>query len=180
MNGLLWRSFFCSACPASYWPKILGLLTEESWEQSLQPGVEFADSTIAVASASWTFYRAFEGNLSFELEANVAKHFGDQDHWEFNLPVVGFRWHRFPWDRYVATSFAWGIGSSYATEVPEVENEINDESKQWLIYWFGEFTFGPPGANWEFLARLHHRSDAFGQLNGGGSNALCAGFRYRF
>jgi len=157
-----------------------GKLTEESWEQSLDPGVEFADVSILAASASWTFHRSFEGKLSFELEANVAKHFGDQDHFEFNLPVLGFRWHRFPWDNYIATSFAWGIGSSYATEIPEVENQINEDSKKWLIYWFAELTFGAPEANWEVLARLHHRSDGFGALNGGGSNALCAGFRYRF
>ncbi len=75
------------------------------------PGADFAEPTIVVAAGSWTVARFFDGNLSCELEAQVDKYFGDQDHWEFNLPIIVFRWHRFPWDRYVATSFAWGIGT---------------------------------------------------------------------
>ncbi len=157
-----------------------GRLTNDPWEKSIAPGVDFADAGLVVVSGSWTFARVLGDKLSFEVEANLAKQFGDQDHWEINLPIVAFRWHRFPWDDTVATSFAWGIGSSYATDEPPVERENNDESKKWLIYWFGEFTFGPPDSPWELLTRLHHRSDGFGALNGGGSNALCLGFRYRF
>lgn len=81
----------------------------------------------------------------------------------------------------MATSLAWGIGPSYATEVPPVERETNDSSSRWLIYWFGELTLGPPAADWELLLRLHHRSDGFGTVaDDGGSNALCAGVRCRF
>jgi fatty-acid desaturase len=59
--------------------------------------------------------------------------------------------------------------------------ETNESSSQWLIYWFGELTLGPPTANWEAIMRLHHRSDGFGTVaDDGGSNALCAGIRYRF
>jgi hypothetical protein len=53
-------------------------------------------ATIVVAAGSWTFSRFFDGKLSSELEIQVGKYYGDQDHWEFNLPVLGFRWHRFP------------------------------------------------------------------------------------
>ena len=158
-----------------------GQLTEEKWERALSPDADYADATLTVAAASWTAARFFDGNLSCELEAQVGKYFGDQEHWEFNLPLVGFRWHRFPWDDQLATSFAWGIGPSYATRVPKVELETNDDSSHWLVYWFGELTFGPPSANWEVLTRLHHRSDAFGNVaDDGGSTAVAAGVRYRF
>lgn len=158
-----------------------GQLTKEKWERAVLPDAEYADATILVAAGSWTAARFFGGDLSVELEAQVGKYFGDQDHWEFNLPIVGLRWHRFPWDAYVATSLAWGIGPSYATEVPPVELETNDSSSRWLVYWYAETTFGPPAAAWEILLRLHHRSDSFGLVaEDGGSNAVCAGLRYRF
>ena len=75
-----------------------GQLTKEKWENAIGPGAEFADASIIVASASWTYLRFFQGNLSFELEGQVGKYFGEQDNWEINLPILGFRWHRFPWD----------------------------------------------------------------------------------
>jgi hypothetical protein len=158
-----------------------GRLTKEKWEKAISPEADYSDSTIVVAAGSWAVTRWFDDKLSLELEAQVGKYFGDQDHWEVNLPILGFRWHRFPWDASLATSFAWGIGPSYATRVPEVELETNDDSSRWLIYWFGELTFGPPAADWEVLLRLHHRSDGFGTVaDDGGSNAVCAGLRYRF
>jgi len=158
-----------------------GRLTREKWEGALSPDADFADATIVVGAASWTAFRFFDGKLSCELEAQVGKYFGDQDHWEFNLPILGFRWHRFPWDDHLATSLAWGIGPSYATRVPEIELETNDDSSRWLIYWFGELTLGTPTANWEVLMRLHHRSDGFGTVaDDGGSNAVCVGIRYHY
>ena len=107
-----------------------GRLTKEKWEQSILPGADFADATIVVAAGSWTVARFFDDKLSCELEAQVGKYFGDQDNWEFNLPIIGFRWQRFPWDRYVATSFAWGIGPSYPTEIPPIEIKTSGSSSR--------------------------------------------------
>jgi hypothetical protein len=158
-----------------------GQLTKEKWEKAISPEADFADATIIVAAGSWTIARFFGSKLTCELEAQVGKYFGDQDHWEINLPIIGLRWHRFPWEEFLATSIAWGIGPSYATRVPEIEVETRGDSSRWLVYWFGEFSFSPPAAKWEVLLRLHHRSDGFGTVaNSGGSNALCAGIRYRF
>lgn len=158
-----------------------GQLTKEKWERALLPDAEYSNATLFVVAGTWRFSSLWDGRLLLELEAQVGKYFGDQDHWEFNLPIVGFRWHRFPWDHLLSTSFAWGIGPSYATQIPEIEIETNDESSRWLIYWFGELTFGPPTAAWETLLRLHHRSDGFGTMaEDGGSNAVCAGLRYYF
>ncbi|BBO69400.1 hypothetical protein DSCA_33300 [Desulfosarcina alkanivorans] len=72
-------------------------------------------------------------------------------------------------------------GPSHATRVPEIELETNSDSSRWLIYWFGELTLGPPTRGWELLFRLHHRSDGFGTIAAdGGSDAVCAGVRFRF
>ncbi|WP_419658148.1 hypothetical protein Dvar_71090 [Desulfosarcina variabilis str. Montpellier] len=158
-----------------------GQLTKETWERSIFPGAEFADAALFVVAGTSRFAKFWSGRLSLEIEAQVGKYIGDQDHWEFNLPLFGLRWHRFPWDHWLATSFAYGIGLSYATQIPEIELETNDESSRWLIYWFGELTFAKPTAAWEFLLRLHHRSDGFGTMaEDGGSNALCAGLRLFF
>jgi len=179
--GLIWLTSSAAFAQDVALSLYAGQLTKEKWEQALSPKAEMADATLFVASAAWTVGRYFDARLSVELEAQVGKYVGDQTHWELNLPILGFRWHRFPWDHHMATSVAWGIGPSYATRIPEVELETNDESSRWLIYWFGEVTVGPPAAHWEILFRLHHRSDGFGTVaEDGGSNALCAGLRYRF
>jgi hypothetical protein len=158
-----------------------GQLTNEKFQEAVQPGADFADAALVVASASWTIAHWFSDRLSCELEGQVGRYFGDQEHWEINLPIVGLRWHRFPWDDYLASSLAWGIGPSYATKVPAVELENNESSSKWLVYWFAELTVAPPAARWEVLFRLHHRSDAFGAVaEDGGSNAVGAGLRYRF
>ena len=158
-----------------------GRVTNDIWSKSLTPGVEFADAYIVVGAFTWTAYRLFDGALSLELEGSIGKYFGDQDNWEFNLPIVAGRWNKFPWNRYVSTSFAFGIGPSYATEVPPLEEVINESSQQWLIYWFGELTFGPPQKNWSVALRLHHRSCGFGFVGEhGGLNILTAGIKFRW
>jgi hypothetical protein len=81
----------------------------------------------------------------------------------------------------VDTSFAFGLGPSWATEEPEVEVMIKGTTEQFLAYWFTEITLGPPEANWAVVFRLHHRSKAFGLLaEEGGSNTLAAGLKFHF
>ena len=156
-------------------------LTKEKWEQSVLPGANYSDATLAVVAASWSALSFFNNKLSWEMEAQVGRYFGDQNHWEFNLPILGFRWHQFPWNNHVATSIAWGIGPSYATSIPEIELETNDSTSHWLVYWYAELALGLPKVSWEILLRLHHRSNGFGTVSeDGGSNAVGAGVRYRF
>jgi hypothetical protein len=158
-----------------------GQMTAEQWESSLSPDAEYQDTYIGVVAGAWTIGRYFDRGLSAELEVQAARYFGGQDNWEFNLPIVALRWNRFPWSRKLATSFAWGIGPSYATEVPEVEAQINGSSERWMVYWFGELTFGPTQGRWAMLLRLHHRSEAFGLVaEEGGSNTLAAGLKIYF
>lgn len=158
-----------------------GRMTGENWEDTLSPDVDFRDAYIGVVAGAWTIERYYDEALSLELEAQVARYFGDQDNWEFNLPVLALRWNRFPWDNTLDISFAWGIGPSYASHVPEVEVEINDSSEKWMVYWFAEFTFGPPQGRWALLLRLHHRSEAYGLVaDEGGSNTMAAGLKIYF
>lgn len=157
-----------------------GQLSDDDWENTLIGGGDTVDAYLLDAAISRTFWRAPDGAYSFELEGNLAKHFGDQDHWELNLAVSG-RWHRFPWSDQVATSVAFGLGPSYASEVPTEEIRLNGASEKLLVYWHLELTLGPPKGNWAALLRLHHRSTGFGLLgDDGGSNAVTAGLRYYF
>nr|VFJ63753.1 MAG: hypothetical protein BECKFW1821C_GA0114237_100478 [Candidatus Kentron sp. FW] len=158
-----------------------GRVTKDHWEEALAGDIHFADAYVVVGAMSWTAKRFLDNALSLELEGQVAKYFNGQNNWEFNLPIVAVRWHDFPWDKYVNTSVAWGIGPSYATEKPTIEKEINGSTQEWLVYWFGELTFGPPNRNWALSLRLHHRSDGFDMVTDeGGANTLAAGIKIHF
>ena len=159
-----------------------GRMTDDSYSETLSGGADFISAYVFVGAFSWTFARYLDEALSLELEAQVGKWWGDQDNMEFNLPVA-MRWSKFPWNHNVATSFAFGIGPSWATDEPEGEIERHDETQQFLVYWFGELALGPPASSWAWVFRLHHRSGAFGLVadqGDGGSNTLAAGLKYRF
>jgi hypothetical protein len=160
-----------------------GRMTDvHSWHNIfLDPGqVGFVDANLFAGAISLTLARYLENALNIELEGQVVRYFGDQDNWEFNLPVA-VRWGRFPWNNTVETTAAFGLGPSYATEVPPVEVELDGDSKKLLAYWFVELTAGPPKASWTTVLRLHHRSGGFGALSkDGGSNSLALGLKFRF
>ncbi len=157
-----------------------GRLTDSDWQDSLTGQAGWVDAGLVAGALGWTFRRAENRAWSLELEGNVAKHFGDQDHWEFNALVTG-RWHRFPWSEAVATSVAFGLGPSYATEVPKAEIAIDGDSSRLLLYWQLELTLGPPKGDWAAMFRLHHRSTGYGVFgDDGGGNTLAAGLRYYF
>jgi hypothetical protein len=145
------------------------------------PGdVKFADSYFAAGALSLSLARFWDKRVGLELEGQVVRHWGDQHLWEFNLPVVA-RWHRFPWNTWVNTTAAFGLGPSYATKVPDVEVGLEGDSKKFLAHWFMELTLGAPEASWAVSFRLHHRSDAFSLFaNEGGSNGLAMGLRLGF
>ena len=124
----------------------------------------------------------FNRYLTVELEGQAIRHFGFQTHWEFTAAII-FRWLPFPWDKYVDTSFAFGDGVSAATDVPDVETDKIDEGsgQEFLNLVILEFDFTlPRWPRWSFVARLHHRSGAYGLLGEGeGSNFAGFGIRYR-
>lgn len=157
-----------------------GQMTSGEVASPFSQNIQFLDAYIIVGACAWTAKNFLNGALSMELEGQIGKYFGDQKNWEMNLAVAG-RWKRFPWQRRVNTSLAWGIGPSYATEVPRVETVLSGSSKQWLIYWFGEITLGPPKSSWAGVLRIHHRSPGFGLFGTkGGANTLGIGLKYYF
>lgn len=142
--------------------------------------IEFVDSYVAVAALSREIARQREGDLSWEIEGQVGYNFGDQSHLEFNA-AFGPRWHAFPWNTTARTSAAFLFGLSMATEVPEVEVELEGDSDELLIYWGVELAVGPPRGNWAVSLRLHHRSGGFGLVaDDGGMNAVALGVRVAF
>ncbi len=119
-------------------------------------------------------------HVRLEVEGQVAKHFGRQDHWELNALGI-LRWVTFPWNAYLVTTIAVGDGPSYATKVPKLEAELDSRAGQWLNYLLLELTVAlPEHPEWALVGRIHHRSGFFDSLAPGGSNALAVGIRYRF
>lgn len=158
-----------------------GRLTHNDWAESIIPAsVDVANSYLIDAALSRTVAKSADLPITYELEGQVAKHFGIQHNWEFNL-VADARWHRFPWNGTVRTTAAFGLGPSLASSLPKFEVAENGTSRRFLIYWFMEITLGPPDADWSVSLRLHHRSTAFGTFgDNGGYNALALGLRHQF
>jgi len=152
-------------------------LTTNSFGDTLFGEATYADAHLVGLGLSRKI-GAFKDFIGFEIEGQAVKHFGDQDHEEFNALIVA-RWLPFPWDRYIDTSFAVGEGISYATADPTLENK----GQQWLNYILLELAFAAPSLpRWEVVIRIHHRSGVFGLYNGvrDASNGLGFGIRYRF
>lgn len=174
----------CLGANGDWWTTIYGaaISTQPGWEDIIidAPDTRFVDSYLATLALSRQYAERKEGALTVEAEGQVVKHFGDQTHWEINAVPVVLRWHRFPWSHRVKTSAAFGLGLSYATELPPVEVALEGESHQTLIYWVLEMTGGPVDSRWGVSLRIHHRSVAFGLMgDDGGMNAVGLGLRYR-
>lgn len=121
------------------------------------------------------------GSVRFEAEAQLVRHFGLQRHWEVNLPV-GLR---FTPRRRIAgiDSVAFGIGASFASEVPPIELRRGGGSgARELIYFHIELEHALsayPGTR--VFLRVHHRSDGYGLVaRAVGTNALAIGLRRSF
>jgi hypothetical protein len=155
--------------------------THNNIGQITEGQVDLADSYIFGLAGGQEIYR-YKKWIGLEWEGQVAKHFDLQDHWEFNI-LISPRWHVFPWDRFLDTSFAFGNGLSYATEDPEIEIIKNDETSRLLHYFYFELDFKiPKQDHWSVYTRIHHRSGVFGLFDGvhGGSNFFTGGVRYTF
>ena len=127
---------------------------------------------------------SYQEKVDLEVEGQIVKHYGAQDHWEFN-GLGAARWLPLPWDDYLDTSIAGGAGLSYANEIPKLEEERNGEgqTEKVLAYLMLELAFSLPEIpNWSIVTRIHHRSGAFGLFSGvtGSSNAWGFGIRYAF
>lgn len=182
---LLTCSMQASAGPQDWAATVYGarISSETGWEDILLDPLEaqYVDAFLVAGALSRPYARYRDGGLLLEAEGLVAYNFGKQHHWEFNATPIVARWQRFPWSRRIDTSAAFGLGLSYASEVPEVEVEIEGESHRLLVFWVAELTAGPVLAPWAVSLRMHHRSVAWGLMGEeGGMNAVGLGIRYRF
>lgn len=159
-----------------------GVTLDNDWHDVfLDPGrLRFQESYLAGAALSRRVAEPIPG-LTLEVEGQLVRHFGDQDHWEVNAPILTARWGRFPWTETVDTTVAFVLGLSVASEVPAQEIENDGDSEEVMAYWMIELDTRLPAENWRLLGRLHHRSPAFGTFSEeGGANALVLGLRRQF
>lgn len=121
---------------------------------------------------------AFRGNR-IELEGQVLRHFGGQDHWEGVLALM-FRTGQIPLAGGLSMNIAFGEGFSYASAPPRLEGSFRVEPSRFLNYLAFEIEFSHaslPGVY--FVPRIHHRSGVFGLVapKESGSNFIGAGIR---
>jgi len=159
-----------------------GRLTSNNWEDFItnSGGLDFKNSYLVTAALARRI-GTYGDKASFEIEGQIVKHFNVQTHWELNA-LVAARWEAFWWDDVLDTSVAFGLGPSYATDEPEIEILNDGDTSQFLIYWMFELAVGLPDyPRVALIARIHHRSNAFGWVaDNGGSNALAVGLKWRF
>jgi hypothetical protein len=141
---------------------------------------DYDGNYLAVLALAREIYR-YKQWVSVELESQVGKHFGqDNDHWEVVGAMFG-RWHPFPWDKYIDTSFAMGAGLSYYSDKSETESEKETHHQRLLGYLAFELTFAlPQYPRWDLMLRIHHRSGADGTIGEGQTNYLCVGLKFAF
>ncbi|MEM0965248.1 MAG: hypothetical protein AAGJ81_03725 [Verrucomicrobiota bacterium] len=155
-----------------------GQLTDNVWEEAVNPEkTDWIDSYIAGVAVARDF--AHEGRFDFGWELQMVVHFGDQNHLEGN----GLLYSRYemPSSWRIWKSAAFGLGLSYATDVPESEVDRGGDSTNTLVYWMAELEFYLPPDHLTLIVRLHHRSDAYGLFpDDTGTNAFVAGLRWRF
>jgi len=158
-----------------------GRLTDTKLSSTATFNFEFENAYFIDLGLSRRLY-TFQNYFDIEIEGQIARHFGDQDNWEFDL-VAYFRWLLFPWNEYLNTSFAAGAGLSYATSVPAIEAKLYEETARLLGALMFEFAFSLPQVpQWSLVTGIHHRSGAGGAFSGvqGASNAWVMGIRYTF
>lgn len=137
------------------------------------------DTYLAVAALAREFWR-YKNWISFEIEGQTGKYFGDEHQWQFSGLAIA-RWHWFPWDHFLDTSLAVGDGLSYNTETSDIEKEDSDDAGKWLNYLMFELTLGlPQYPRWDLVYRIHHRSSIRERIGAGASNFIAFGIKYSF
>lgn len=162
------------------------MLSPDTLGDTLTFNAKYEDSYIVVLSLAKRMHSFKKLPVDFEMEGQIGKHFGEQNHFELNAVPVVFRWKNFPWNKYIDTSVAVGAGVSYAFEKPDIEeNSVGKDksSPKLLGYLMLEFAFSlPDKPQWSFVTRVHHRSGANGLFDGrlDASNGIGFGIKYIF
>jgi hypothetical protein len=160
-----------------------GRFSNNALNEVIRFQTEFEDAYVFVFSGGKQIGR-YKDLIGFELEGQLGIHSGDQSHAELNGAFT-IRWLKFPWNRYLFTSFAFGNGLSYAFQKPPLETRESDDgdTSRLLYYILVEWAFAlPQEPRWEIFLRAHHRSSVFGLFDGlfAASNYGGVGIRYHF
>ena len=160
-----------------------GVLLDNNFDQILllQPHtIRFEESYLVGGGVTARVWKPHDW-IDVEVEVQLVRHFGAQTHWEVNAPIVTGRWTYFPWNDWLDTTAAFGVGLSFASEKPKREEVNIGTTEQTVAYWMIELDFETPVDGWRAIGRVHHRSTAFGTFGEeGGSNALTVGLRRFF
>ena len=140
---------------------------------------------LAQNNPATAFFHRFLWVNSTELNANFTYRDDVSGSIYEGNPYFSIRWAHFPWDKYIVNSFAVGEGISYDTHISSVETDLTTDggTRRLLNFLMFEATFALPShPHIELLARIHHRSGAFGLYGAenSGSSAIGLGIRYRF
>lgn len=170
--------------PEQQWAATLygAFLTGNSLEDVASLSAEYENSATLLVLALARQFASPNEDLRLEWEGQLVQHMGDQKHQEINA-LATVRWLTLPWDKQFDTSAAFGIGLSYATDVPELEQQNHKNTAKLLAYLLFEVEVAPESwDNYSLVLRTHHRSGAFGLFNHvhGASNAVGLGVKYRF
>jgi hypothetical protein len=143
------------------------------------------DGTMIGAGLNRPVLDLLDGRARFELDGSLFARLTDEgDYWEAAGGVLA-RWVDFPWDDAVDLSAAAGYGLSYASEVPDILEEKDDNAPRLIgALWVELEAALPERPDFALALRYHHRSAAFGVFGTDGafddSTALLVGLRYRF
>lgn len=156
------------------------LWTQPSWPWDWN----YASDDHIVATTVSRVTAEFWHHWTLEPEIGIGQRYGRQSATEF-WGAFFFRYHGFPWDRYVLTTMALSTGLNWASEITDVEQDrANDGKGSQLMHYFApEVTFAlPDHPNTELMIRIHHRSGVFGLVSDafGGAQYATVGLRFRF
>lgn len=160
--------------------KILTLGKLDRWPEEI--GAAEIMYTLDSANGFANFFSPYVSVTQLALNTAVRTGKNQDTIYEVN-PYVAFRWTDMPWDDYLTTSFAFGIGVSYDSGYASVEKNEEDDTKRLLAFLMLESAFSMPSyPNWQLVLRIHHRSGAFGLFRAGntGTNNVGLGIRYLF
>ncbi|NNE54151.1 MAG: hypothetical protein HKN30_17315 [Sulfitobacter sp.] len=160
-----------------YLDRFAGIMSENRWHEVFDPSrAKFADSGLLGVGLGWE-RQIGKSRFHFGVQGQAVVHFGRQDHFEFNVPVILRYVPRNPVPRWLKSA-SFGLGLSYATKVPQVEVDRTGESQRTFAYWLTELEFDTALPDSSLFVRLHHRSDAFGAFEAdSGSTAVSFGWR---
>jgi len=144
-------------------------------------GYDGSGDKLIVASASREIFW-FRDQFSIDGELMYGYHYDREDYHEVGAAVY-MRWHEFPWNGFISTTFAVGVGPSYTTIYPALEAQDNPDDRSKVL---NQFNLELTTTLWSLpdtmlLFRLQHRSGVFGALGGvwDGSNFLTVGLRQK-